>query len=67
MASMERSKPAAQYNLIEIDGGPDSWGVRVQRRGLMYGHEGVREIVAQTLLPAEEGTQKLIASRSQAK
>ena len=41
--------------------------LRVQRRGLMYGHEGVREIVAQTLLPAEEGAQKLIASRSHAK
>lgn len=62
------SKPAAQYNLIEIDGGPEvGWGVRVQRRGLMYGHEGVREIVAQTLLPTEDAGQKLIASRSQAK
>jgi len=61
------SKPAAQYNLIEIDGGPDAWGVRLQRRGLMFGQEDVTEIVAQTLLPTEGSGQKLIASRSHAK
>jgi 3',5'-cyclic AMP phosphodiesterase CpdA len=27
-------KPAAQYNLIEIDGEPDRWRVKLTRRGL---------------------------------
>ncbi|MHB2264067.1 metallophosphoesterase family protein [Aliihoeflea sp. PC F10.4] len=43
------SKPAAQFNLIEIDGEPGAWRLNVERRGLLAGSNDIQKIVAQTL------------------
>ena len=62
------SKPAAQFNLIEIDGGPGAWTLNLQRRGLVAGSGAIQQIFAQSLDASERPkVQKLIASRSHAK
>ncbi len=57
-------KPAAQYNLVTIDGDAGNWALHLERRGLMHGEDGVQEILAQAL---ERPAQKPMPSRSQAK
>lgn len=62
------SKPAAQFNLIEIDGEPGAWTLNIQRRGLVAGADEVRSIVTQTLDAAElPPAQNAMPSRSHAK
>lgn len=46
-------KPAAQYNLIEIDGEPGNWTIDIRRRGLADNCKGVCEIAAETFRPGE--------------
>lgn len=62
------SKPAAQFNLIEIDGEPGAWRLNLERRGLLAGSNDVQKIVAQVL---ESGSgspvHEPIPSRSHAK
>jgi len=46
----------AQYNLIEISGGPEAWHIRLSRRGLTEQDEGISEIAAINLgSPAKAG------------
>jgi 3',5'-cyclic AMP phosphodiesterase CpdA len=50
-------KPAAQYNLIEIDGEPDRWRVKLTRRGLTGPAAPIAELETMDLhaTPALEG------------
>ena len=43
------SRPAAQYNLIEIDGAAGDWNIRLRRRGFDGGQAGVSQLSAEML------------------
>ena len=43
------SRPAAQYNLIEIDGAAGDWNIRLRRRGFDGGQAGVLQLSVEML------------------
>ena len=43
------SRPAAQYNLIEIDGAAGDWNIRLRRRGFDGGQAGVSQLSVEML------------------